>query len=599
MFRSPMVDENRNKGDLSMAHPANNGFPNSEAPLRPQHEYSDSGGQYSEVSSVGASSDGGGPQTAYQLKTMCLARKTVQMPTKEEHGFLLFCGLGARKWQCAMDCNSLTFKQAILNIYPRLRSVIGYNLWTLTRDKKTFERIPEKVNTPRRIRSYLGSQFTGCLIIVPVTDIVLMEEKREHLRQIDIKSVNDVKMATPTTYLKHEYTLGNVEEQRHVPNGPRSLCLICGKIEKTAGTGTFHKILEEKLPVGFDRTTIAKKLTDVLGFNFEQGKRKFIASEEICKKCLRIVCDIVKMEEQLKASKEELVSNFFNTTSKFNKSHREVEESAKASPIIPNQPQAHIHPATPVSTTSYPHPFLQRSLPLPMALFNQQTSKSGGGYSQNGLIQFYPTPGYTDYSQQVREAYTRPSSEYGGSDIGSSSFLSVSPPPTGTRGLEYPMTTSNVHRPADSEGGNISPRPFDNRSYASTFSFRSTTSSVRSKAQIKSYTTTTEEQPEDYTVNAKGDQEEESPGSLGETSPRLSGSPTSSSESPDGKRELGDDEEREERKKPWKKRKRVQESSDLDHFSHGINEAVKEMKDDSNESQDCQHQLDPGTSGEN
>ena len=38
------------------------------------------------------------PQT-YQLKTMCLAKKTAQMPTKEEHGFLLFCGLGARKWE--------------------------------------------------------------------------------------------------------------------------------------------------------------------------------------------------------------------------------------------------------------------------------------------------------------------------------------------------------------------------------------------------------------------------------------------------------------------------------------------------------------------
>ena len=33
----------------------------------------------------------------YQLKTMCLAKKTVQMPTKEEHGFLLFCGLGELK----------------------------------------------------------------------------------------------------------------------------------------------------------------------------------------------------------------------------------------------------------------------------------------------------------------------------------------------------------------------------------------------------------------------------------------------------------------------------------------------------------------------
>merc|ERR1719443_1451879 len=64
------------------------------------------------------------PQT-YQLKTMCLAKKTAQMPTKEEHGFLLFCGLGARKWEVDMNCNSLTFKQAILNIYPRLRSILN------------------------------------------------------------------------------------------------------------------------------------------------------------------------------------------------------------------------------------------------------------------------------------------------------------------------------------------------------------------------------------------------------------------------------------------------------------------------------------------
>ena len=113
------------------------------------------------------------PQT-YQMKTMCLAKKAVQMPSKEEHGFLLFCGLGARKWEVDMNCNSLTFKQAILNIYPRLRSVIGYNLYTVSRDKKQFERIPERANTPKRIRSYLGPAFTGCLIIVPVSDIVLV-----------------------------------------------------------------------------------------------------------------------------------------------------------------------------------------------------------------------------------------------------------------------------------------------------------------------------------------------------------------------------------------------------------------------------------------
>lgn len=54
---------------------------------------------------------------------------------------------GARKWQISMEATSLTFKQAILNIYPRLRSVIGYNLWTISKDRKTFERLPEKVTS--------------------------------------------------------------------------------------------------------------------------------------------------------------------------------------------------------------------------------------------------------------------------------------------------------------------------------------------------------------------------------------------------------------------------------------------------------------------
>merc|ERR1712018_980198 len=140
-----------------------------------------------------------------------------------------------------MNCNSLTFKQAILNIYPRLRSVIGYNLYTVAKDKKTFERIPEKVNTPKRIRSYLGSHFTGCMIIVPVSDIVLMEEKREHLRQIDMEQVHGAEVAH-TGHTAHQLTSSEPDNTRH-----RSLCLICGKIEKAAGTGSFYKILEETI----------------------------------------------------------------------------------------------------------------------------------------------------------------------------------------------------------------------------------------------------------------------------------------------------------------------------------------------------------------
>ena len=95
-----------------------------------------------------------------------------------------------------MNCNSLIFKHAILNIYPRLRSVIGYNLYTVAKDKKTFERIPEKVNTPKRIRSYLGSHFTGCLIIVPVSDIVLVS-----FNTFNIEAVSTSKIVSHYTVL--------------------------------------------------------------------------------------------------------------------------------------------------------------------------------------------------------------------------------------------------------------------------------------------------------------------------------------------------------------------------------------------------------------
>jgi len=529
--------------------------------------------------------------------------------------FSFFCGLGARKWQCAMDCNSLTFKQAILNIYPRLRSVIGYNLWTLTKDK-TFERIPEKVNTPSRMRSYLGPHFTGCLIIVPVSDIVLMEERREHLRQRDIK--DDKSMNAPTGYLKHDILESKVsqvvtekQETQHSQTH-RSLCLICGRIEKTAGTGSFHKIHEEKIQVGHERQTISKKLTDILGFNFEQSKRKFIASSEICKRCMRTVTDLVKMEDQLKSTKEELVSSFFSTTSKFNKNHREVDESKTS----PNYSQTQTHQnggfnTSPV-TNGYSHPFIQRPLPLQMALFNQQSKMDNQipvttAYGP-GLIQFYPRPNYplnqygegrdpepdSKSSSPTSRKDTRNGSDYGGSEIGSSSFLSVSPTPR----ADYLET--------ESLPGNISPRPFDTRSYASTFSFHSSTSSIKSKGQIKEYEARAEEriegdQPSDAPENfslPKGDSRDQdaSPGSQGETSPRRFGSPSSmesntppGSSSPcPGERNLDrkEEEEREEMRKPWKKRKRIQESDQENSLE------LKKTKEDSSESNDSHEQLD-------
>jgi len=544
-----------------------------------------------------------GTPSIYQLKTMCLAKKTVQMPTKEEHGFLLFCGLGARKWSVAMDCNSLTFKQAILNIYPRLRSVIGYNLWTLTKDKK-FERIPEKVNTPARIRTFLGTQFTGCLIIVPVSDIVLMEEKREHLRQKDISDDNK-----SPGHVQPEPT--KVIHERQDAQGSqthRSLCLICGKIEKTAGTGTFHRIHEEKVQVGQEKQIISKRLTDILGFNFEQSKKKFIASTEICKKCLRTVTDVGKLEEQLKMTKEDLVSSFFNTTSKFNKNHREVEDLKGSPPTTQNSSL----PTTSHSSNGYSHPFIQRPLPLQMAIFNQQQANmeaplpAATPYGP-GLIQFYSRPTYnpTQYSDRepeyerrngltVMAKDNRNGSDYGGSEVGSSSFLSASPTPRPDYG------------DSESVSGPVSPQPFDTRSYASTFSFRSTTSSIRSKGEIKAYdadlhgnldhrSDPEQKEPEDCTL-PKGDSRDQqnSPGSQGETSPRQMDSPSSMDSSvngttpPPGDQNLDskEAEDQEDMRKPWKKRKRLQAESDPENFSDS--KKAKEDGHDSPESSETQ-----------
>ena len=150
-----------------------------------------------------------------------------------------------------------------------------------------------------------------------------MEEKREHLRQIDVRQ-------TQLPAQRPAPAPEPAEAARH-----RSLCLICGKCEKTPGTGSFYRILEETIDCyGGGGETIVKKLTDILGFNFE-SKRKFLASLEICKKCLRTTTEVVRMEEQLKKSKEELVSNFFTTTSKFKKNQGSQSEECKSPPGPP------------------------------------------------------------------------------------------------------------------------------------------------------------------------------------------------------------------------------------------------------------------------
>merc|ERR1719346_359500 len=112
-------------------------------------------------------------QTKYPIKTLCFSKKSLTMPTKEEYSILLTCGLGARKWQVSLDFDEEAFQSAIYKIYPRLTSVSSYTLWNIKKDK-TFEKLPAKVNTPSRIRAYLGNQFSGCLLIMPSEEIQLV-----------------------------------------------------------------------------------------------------------------------------------------------------------------------------------------------------------------------------------------------------------------------------------------------------------------------------------------------------------------------------------------------------------------------------------------
>merc|ERR1712060_799582 len=118
---------------------------------------------------------------------------------------------------------------------------------------------------------------------------------------------------------------------------------------------------------------------DILGFNFEQSRKKFIASNEICRKCLRNVCDLVRKEEEVKATKEDLVTSFFSTTSKFNKN------------------QMALGMAEDATCPEYQHPFHQKPLPLPMTFLNQAKP---GYFPPTSLVQFYRPGWKTDLSLQ-------------------------------------------------------------------------------------------------------------------------------------------------------------------------------------------------------
>ena len=80
---------------------------------------------------------------------------------------------GARKWLASLEFDSESFKAAIVNIYPRLATVPSYTLWNVKLDK-SLEKLPCMVNTPKRIKAYLGAMFTGSLVIMPSEEISLV-----------------------------------------------------------------------------------------------------------------------------------------------------------------------------------------------------------------------------------------------------------------------------------------------------------------------------------------------------------------------------------------------------------------------------------------
>jgi len=142
-------------------------------------------------------------QTKYPIKTLCFSKKSLTMPTKEEYSILLTCGLGARKWQVSLDFDEEAFQSAIYKIYPRLTSVSSYTLWNIKKDK-TFEKLPAKVNTPSRIRAYLGNQFSGCLLIMPSEEIQLVSEMIEKNASNNRNTLNvNEGREPPPTQLRH------------------------------------------------------------------------------------------------------------------------------------------------------------------------------------------------------------------------------------------------------------------------------------------------------------------------------------------------------------------------------------------------------------
>jgi len=348
-------------GGSNTSHPMGGLMPSSAAPRSPSSSVcSYAGSVNSEILQA----------NKYLMKTLCLAKKSATLPGKADYANLLTSGLGARKWVASLDFDAESFKAAIVNIYPRLSSVPSYTLWNVKPDK-SFEKLPSTVNTPKRIKAYLGSSFTGSLIIMPSEEISLgpvkvpvMTGSGNHKFSSSTASVRSARSSSSSkaekdhssgyesmasyqdsnhggsnreqtsssSYYTPQQASSNSSSHTHNnqikshinsqqgSNGRshRQICLTCGRLAKQAGSNSFYDIHNSTTFSTSDGyVSIAKKLRML--FHLELPRSKLVTSDQICRKCFRALNEIHFLETQLKRSKEEMMSTLFATVAKISK----------------------------------------------------------------------------------------------------------------------------------------------------------------------------------------------------------------------------------------------------------------------------------------
>ncbi|XP_040564421.1 uncharacterized protein [Lepeophtheirus salmonis] len=246
----------------------------------------------------------------YPIKTLCFNKKLLSMPSKDEYSILLCNGLGARKWVVSFKLDAESFKRDILKIYPLLSTVSGFTLWTINKDKE-FEKLPPKVNTPKRISAYFGTHFSGCLIIMPSESIPLISSETLHPEILYSESQPEITISDTINISQINASDTNRNKKLY-----RQCCCLCGKTSKSfdEGTSGFYNIHSQTLTKDDRSIPISASIKSIL--NIDLNKMNHESNESICKKCYHQLLDIDYLQFQLQSKKEEILANFFHTMTK-------------------------------------------------------------------------------------------------------------------------------------------------------------------------------------------------------------------------------------------------------------------------------------------